>query len=228
MKKVYTCYVCGFPFVREEEACPEYCPACNAPKDQFLSEPFNGSIDNRRIHVDFPKPDPNWDPMNISYHHPKHFKAYSRHGRLRRFVLGYNDPEITRKFYEEVFDWDIINTEHADPDLPLMYCATGPGNPNWEPSVPSFGYGFLKAKAVEDTGSDPRFMVEVDDIEEALKKTVEYGGRVLKERYEVEGQAYAVVEDSEGNAMYYWQTPDTVTWKEPESQYLSQRQQKQK
>ena len=69
MKKIYTCYVCGFPFAVDESEVPELCPSCNSPKENYLVEPWNGSIEARRIHVDFPKPDPNWDPMNISYHH---------------------------------------------------------------------------------------------------------------------------------------------------------------
>ena len=40
---------------------------------------------------------------------------------------------------------------------------------------------------------------------------------MIREPYEVEGMRYAVIEDSEGTALYLWQTPDTVTWLEPES-----------
>ncbi len=223
MKRVYTCYVCSFPFAREEDNVPRYCPACGAPSSNYLSEPFNESIENRRIHVDPPKPDPNWDPMDISFHHPKDFKPHSRHGRIRRWVLHYDDPAVTRDFYTEVFGWDIINTELANEAEPAMFCATGPGNANWEPRFPSFGYGFLMPKSEDDTGADARFMVEVDEMEEALKKTVEYGGKIIKAPYEFEGQKFAIVEDSEGNAIYYWQTPDTVTWDEPESNYLSRK-----
>ena len=64
-------------------------------------------------------------------------------------------------------------------------------------------------------------MVEVDNIEDTLKKVVEFGGEVLKERFTVEGNDYAVIRDPEGNAMYIWETPSTVTWDEPESQNIS-------
>ena len=52
----------------------------------------------------------------------------------------------TRAFYKDVMDWDMYDTEHSDPKHPLIFCATGPGNANWEPKFPSFGYGYLKAK----------------------------------------------------------------------------------
>lgn len=223
MKKIYTCSVCSFPFAVEEEAVPELCPSCNSSKDNYLVEPWNGSIEARRIHVDFPKPDPNWDPMNISYHHPKQFPAHTRHGRVRRFVLPYDNDKLeqTRTFYKEAMDWDMYDTEHSDPAHPLIFCATGPGNANWEPKYPSFGYGYLRARSDDETGADPRFIVEVDNIEDTLKKVVEFGGKVLKERFSIEDNDYAVVQDGEGNAMYIWETPSTVTWDEPESQNIS-------
>ena len=218
MKYIYTCFTCGFPFAVEESECPEFCPSCSAPKSQYLVEPWNGSIEARRIHVDPPEPDPNWDKYNIAYHHCKQFPAGTRHGRVRRFVLPYEDAALTKKFYEEIFDWDIIPTEHADEKDPLMFAATGPGFANWEPRFPSYGFGFLKSVKSDDTGRNPRYMIEVDSIDELLPKLEAYGGKLLKAKYTVEGNEYAVVEDSEGNAFYIWQTPASVTFKEPESQ----------
>ena len=49
MKKVYTCYACGFPMAFEETEVPASCPGCGAPRSQFLEEPWLGSIDKRRI-----------------------------------------------------------------------------------------------------------------------------------------------------------------------------------
>lgn len=216
MLKLYTCYNCSFPFKADDEHLPDECPACGASPDNYLAEPYNEQ-EIRRIHVDPPFPDPNWDPMNLEWHMPKKFPPRSRNGRARRFVLEYDTPEQLRDFYTDVFGWDIIPTEHADPEQPLMYCATGPGNPNWEPRVVSFTYGFLKAKATEDTGSHPMYVIEVTDIDKTVALVIENGGKLLKERYQVEGNWYAVVEDTEGNGLYLWETPETVTWLEPES-----------
>ncbi len=63
-------------------------------------------------------------------------------------------------------------------------------------------------------------MIEEDSIDETLKKVVEFGGRVLRDKYTEDGQLYAVIADSEGYSWYLWQTPDTVTWEEPESQTI--------
>ena len=63
-------------------------------------------------------------------------------------------------------------------------------------------------------------MIEVDNLEETFQKVIEYGGKVLREPYIEDKQRYAVIEDSEGYAWYLWETPDTVTWEEPESQTI--------
>ena len=216
MLKLYTCYNCGFPFKSDDAELPTECPACGASPENFLAEPYNEQ-EIRRIHVDPPLPDPNRDPYNLEWHMPKDFPPLSRNGRVRRFVLNYDDPEVLRRFYTDAFGWDIINTEHSDSERPLMYCATGPGSPNWEPRVVSFTYGFLRDGKTEETGKKPMYVIEVSSIAETVKKVRENGGKVLKDTYEVEGMTYAVIEDSEGNALYLWQTPASVTWLEPES-----------
>lgn len=217
MKYIYTCFKCGFPMAMDESEVPEFCPSCNAPKSQYLVEPWCGSIEKRRIHVDPPEPDPNWDKYDISYHHPKQFPAGTRHGRVRRFVMEYDDAKVTKDFYDQVFDWDIIPAEcDQEKENPLMFCATGPGFPNWEPKFPSFGYGFLKPRGAFGANY-PRFVVEVDNIDALLPQVEGYGGKVLQGKFEMDGNLYALLEDSEGNPFYIWQTPDYVTFQEPES-----------
>ena len=216
MLKLYTCYCCGFPFKSDDQELPTECPASGANPDNFLVEPYNEQ-EIRRIHVDPPLPDPNRDPYNLEWHMPKDFPPRSRNGRLRRFVLEYDKPEQLKTFYQDLFGWDIINTEEAEEESPLMYCATGPGSSNWEPRVVSFCYGFLKDKKTDTTGKYPHYVIEVSSIEDTCKLVVENGGKVLKDTYEVDGMKYAIIEDTEGNALYLWQTPNTVTWMEPES-----------
>jgi len=217
MLRLYICYKCAFPFKADVQDIPQVCPGCGADPDQYLSEPYNEQ-EKRRIHVDPPLPDATRDPMDLSFHVPKRFPSHTRNGRLRRFVLEYDNAKILKDFYTDVFGWDIINTENASDENPLMYCATGPGNPNWEPRVVSFTYGFMAPKCAEVTGTFPMFMIEVDHIEETLELVEKFGGKLLKSRFTIEGNDYAIFEDSEGNKLYLWETPSTVTWNEPESQ----------
>lgn len=210
MKKIYTCFACGFPIAFEETEVPAACPGCGAPRSQFLEEPWCGSIEKRRIHVDPPEVDPNRDPFDISFHVAKDFVPLKGDGRVRRWIMGYNKGQAAeiRSFYEDIFEWDIIDVEGSDPENPVMYCATGPGTPDWEPRVCSFGYGFLVP--VEEGTVAPSMIIEVKNIDETLKKTVEFGGKVIKERFTVLGDDYAIIEDSEGNQYYLWELPDSV------------------
>lgn len=212
MKKIYTCFACGFPIEFEETEVPAACPGCGAPKSQFLEEPWCGSIDKRRIHVDPPAVDPNRDPFDISFHQAKDFAPAMGGGRTRRWVLGYNKGQAAeiRSFYEEIFGWDILDTKGSDPENPAMYCATGPGTPDWEPRVCSFTYGFLKPIEEGAQAPSPSFVVEVKDIEETLKKTVEFGGKIVLDRYTEGSEEYAVIEDSEGNRLFIWELKDIV------------------
>jgi predicted enzyme related to lactoylglutathione lyase len=219
-KKYYTCYVCSFGWKVDEDHVPEICPGCGASPDQYLIEPGDGS-QPRRMHVDPPQPDPDWDPMDTRYHHPKFFPARTRHGRIRRFVLPYDDAQVTRDFYADVFGWDILDVEGAGTAEPLLFAATGPGNANWEPRVPSFGYGYLEPRAAEGAVPTPRYVIEVDDLDATVAQVVEYGGRLLEGRHTRDGQQVAVIEDSEGTPLYLWETPATVTWDEPESQTMT-------
>ena len=218
MLKLYTCYKCCFPFKADDRNLPPRCPACNCGPEWFLGEPYNPE-EKRRIHVDPPEPEEGErDVFDISYHVAKRFPAGTRNGRLRRFVFEYTDAQRARRDYAELLDWDIVDCEGTDAAHPEMFCATGPGNPNWEPSVPSFIYGFLKDAGTDPTGMAPFFMIEVDNIEQTAARAERFGGRVLRGRYEANGQQYAALADSEGNAFYIWETPATVTWDEPESQ----------
>lgn len=206
MLKLYTCYKCCFPFKADDKNVPPRCPSCNCTPEWYLSEPYNEQ-EKRRIHVDPPEPEEGErDPLNIEYHVAKRFPENDRNGRLSKFVYQYHDAETVKKNYEELFDWDIITCENTDPESPLLYCATGPGTPDWEPSVPSFIYGFFKDERTDETGKAPFFMIEVSSIEDTIQKVLEYGGKVLKSRYTECGKDYAIIEDSEGNALYLWET----------------------
>jgi predicted enzyme related to lactoylglutathione lyase len=134
-------------------------------------------------------------------------------------VTYYDDLYKTREFYEKAFGWDTVPIECDQNALrPTLLCATGPGFPNWEPRFGSTGYGFLMPRENDPTGRQPRFMVEVDSIEDVLKKVGAYGGEVIRGAYVEDGKLYAVLADTEGNPFYVWQTPDDVTFREPESQ----------
>lgn len=205
-KYIYTCFVCGFPFVAEEEEMPTNCPGCGARPENYLKEPWTGSIETRRIHVDPPAVDENRDPYDISFHMAHDFDAFKGNGMVRRWVMDYDDAEVSKKFYEDVFGWDIVKTNGSDDKNPTLFCATGPGTDDWQPNVPSFTYGYLKKRNPQvKKSSCASFIVEVKDLGDTIKKIVEYGGKLIVPAYVEEGEAYALIEDCEGNTLYLWE-----------------------
>lgn len=205
-KYIYTCFACGFPFVSDENQIPQNCPSCGALPDEYLREPWTGDIRKRRIHVDPPPLIEKGDPFDINFHIAKDFAHQNGHGRVRRWVMTYDDPEVSKRFYEDVFGWDIIETRNSDPDNPVYYCATGPGTDDWQPDVPSFIYGYLKKRDPALKGFPPvSYVIEVKDLEETIRLSEEYGGRTLRARYSDEGEDYAIIADTEGNIIYLWE-----------------------
>ncbi len=207
MNRIYTCYNCGFVWKCDEDHIPAVCPTCGLGPEVYLSEPGD-DIPSRRIHVDPPKPIPDWPKYDTRYHPPHVFPEGTRNGQIRRFVMSYDDAKVSRDFYRDIFDWDIYECENTDPENPLMFCATGPGDENWEPTVPSFIYGYLRPRTSNPEGIDPLFMIQVDSIDETLEKVIEFGGKLLVDKYMEDNQLYCIIADSEGYPWYLWQTPD--------------------
>lgn len=213
-KKIQTCYTCGSAWDLEETDLVKVCPYCASTI--LFEEPFIDSFQKRRIHVDPAEPNPNLDPYDISFHPCRQFKKHSRHGQIRWAVMPYDDPALAKKFYEEVFGWDIVPAKGSSKTDPLYFAATGPGFDNWEPMFPSFCYAYLKAKC---GGKEPRIIVEVDDLAAILEQVTAYGGKVVRPSYEnEEGKPFAVLEDSEGNPFYVTETPKDLDWNAPENQ----------
>lgn len=214
---IYTCYKCSFAWTGPDEEVFTKCPTCGAGPEYFLKEEGNDVL-KRRIRVDWPAPVTDKPKYSTEWYPPKKCPPHTRNGRIRRFVINYDDAKEIRDFYANVFDWDIIDCENTDSENPLMFAATGPGSPNWEPRVPSFAYGYLRPKSSDPTGTYPRFMIEVDNLEETLAKIKEAGGEVLRERYQEDGYSFAMFRDTEGNPWFLWETPADTDWDAPESQ----------
>lgn len=214
-KVIQTCFTCGSAWDLEAADAVKVCPYCASTI--LFEEPFVDDFQNRRIHVDPAAPAPDIDRYDISFHPCKQFPAHSRHGQVRWSVVPYDDAELAKKFFTEVFGWDIVNAKGASGSDPLMFAATGPGWDNWEPMFPSFSYTYLKRKKAGQ--KNPRIIVEVNSLSEICKAVLPYGGKVLEAPYtNEEGKLYAVLEDSEGNPFYVTQTPDNLDWNAPENQ----------
>ena len=70
------------------------------------------------------------------------------------------------------------------------------------------GYGYLIPKTGNEAEPAPSFVVEVKDIDDILKQVPGLGGKVIRGRYQFEGEDYAVIQDSEGNRFYIWEVKE--------------------
>jgi predicted enzyme related to lactoylglutathione lyase len=106
--------------------------------------------------------------------------AYSMSGLMT------NDPEGAKRFYPEVFGWEIKGFDMGDDELVMW---TVPGYVGGEPQQPAprdVVATMLPPSANEDS-PPPHWSVDfwIADVEEAAAKVSELGGRVLAEPYDV-------------------------------------------
>jgi uncharacterized protein len=93
------------------------------------------------------------------------------------------DPERQRAFYGALFNWTVG-------DGPIMSFTAGLGAPIGGPG------GHIR----QGTNSRVNLYIQVRDLAESLRRTVELGGAVVFERFDVpNGPTLAAITDPEGN-----------------------------
>lgn len=121
-------------------------------------------------------------------------------GKVVHFEIPFDDGERARKFYREVFGWTI--DDQLIPHYSIVQ--TGPtDDEGWPEERGYIGGGMLKRESPADR---PVITIDVDDIDEALKKIEELGGQTLLGRQEVGEMGWAAYfKDVEGNLMGLFQ-----------------------
>ena len=102
------------------------------------------------------------------------------------FELRSHDPDATRAFFGDLFGWS-----YSEGGLPgYTYVGTGV-----EDSVPG-GIGPVQ-------GGEPMtvFFIGVADVEDALRKAVELGGRVVQPATSVPGVTFGLLADAQGQVV---------------------------
>ena len=125
-------------------------------------------------------------------------------GRVVHFEIPFDDGDRARSFYQEAFGWNI---QHV-PDLDYTMVSTGPTSERTGPTEPGYIGGGMMQRA--DFAQGPIITVDVDDIDSALVKVEELGGKTVRARQEVGQMGYAAYfQDPEGNLMGLWETAPT-------------------
>lgn len=121
-------------------------------------------------------------------------------GRVVHFEIPYDDGDRARAFYEKAFGWQLMTM----PEMGYTLVTTGPGG-DQGPTEP----GFINGGMMERQGpfTSPNIVIDVDNIEEALRAVNDAGGKTVQERQKVGDMGFAAYcTDTEGNLVGLWET----------------------
>jgi len=122
-------------------------------------------------------------------------------GKVVHFEIPVDDEDRARSFYASAFGWTMMPM----PEMGYTIVQTGPSDPQTGPTEPGFINGGMMRRDSDFTG--PNIVVDVEDIESALRDVVAAGGSTVEERKPVGEMGFAAYfRDSEGNLVGLWET----------------------
>jgi predicted enzyme related to lactoylglutathione lyase len=120
--------------------------------------------------------------------------------KVVHFEIPADDLARASDFYGSTFGWDLQEM----PELDYTTVTTSPVDEQQRPTEPGAINGGMM-KRVADTPS-PVITVNVDSIDDALKKVESAGGSTVRPRQEIPGMgAFAYFKDTEGNTLGLWE-----------------------
>jgi predicted enzyme related to lactoylglutathione lyase len=122
-------------------------------------------------------------------------------GRVVHFEVPFDDGDRARAFYSGAFGWTIMPM----PEMNYTMVSTGPTTENVGPSEPGYIGGGLTER--NELLQGPVITVDVDDIDSALAKIEQLGGKTVRSRQDIGGGMgfTAYFTDPEGNLMGLFQ-----------------------
>jgi predicted enzyme related to lactoylglutathione lyase len=122
--------------------------------------------------------------------------------KVVHFEIPVDDAGRARAFYGSVFDWGIQPMEGYDYSIALT---TPIDETTQMPTEPGAINGGLRPRTAETP--TPVIVIQVDSIDESLKKIEAEGGSTVSPRAEMPGMgAFAYFRDTEGNVIGLWET----------------------
>jgi predicted enzyme related to lactoylglutathione lyase len=124
--------------------------------------------------------------------------------KVVHFEIPVDDEARAKEFYGSVFEWDL---DSADMGGGVAYttATTVPVGEDRLPTEPgAINGGIMRRTADQAT---PIITIQVDSIDEALKKIEAGGGSTVQPRTQIPDLgAFGYFKDSEGNTMGLWET----------------------
>ena len=122
-------------------------------------------------------------------------------GQVVHFEIPADDMGRAQDFYREAFGWQLTTV----PEMGYTLVMTTPAGPDGRPSQPGAINGGMLTRQGPITA--PVVTIDVDDIDEALARIEELGGKAATPRQAVGDMGFsAYFTDSEGNLIGLWQT----------------------
>ncbi len=121
-------------------------------------------------------------------------------GRVVHFELPADDVDRAQTFYREAFGWAV----NSAPGMGYTLLGTTPSDSNGVPTEPGGINGGMLLR--QSPISHPVITVQVDDIDQALQRIEELGGKAVRGKESVGPIGFAAYfADSEGNVVGLWQ-----------------------
>jgi uncharacterized protein len=124
--------------------------------------------------------------------------------KVVHFEITYEDQERAKDFYRTVFEWD-LNDVPMGGGMNYTTATTVPIDEQMMPKEPGAINGGFTTKGAETPA--PVVTIQVDSIDDTLKKIEAEGGSVVTPRTPIPDMgAFAYFKDSEGNTMGLFET----------------------
>lgn len=124
--------------------------------------------------------------------------------KVVHFELPVDNANRAKKFYKEAFAWEFKDY----PDMDYIIVTTAPTDKNRMIKEPgAINGGMFQRGGMNEFVNFPTFSIEVENIDEAIKKIKNTGGLILKNKSAVGNMGLiAYFKDTEGNILSVWQS----------------------
>jgi hypothetical protein len=130
------------------------------------------------------------------------------------FEIPANDVERAKKFYNNLFGWNIEKLHGSTGDSQLTSVATGQPIEYWRITTTNdkenqgVGGGIMKRQMPEHHITN---YIGVDSVDEYSSKVDKLGGRVFVAKHAVPGMGYfALCSDTENNVFAIWESDENA------------------
>ena len=119
--------------------------------------------------------------------------------KVVHFEIPVENIDKAKEFYN-IFNWEIIDY----PNMDYAGVRTTPVDENHMPEKPGAINGGMMKKT--DQVSMPVVAIEVESIDNHVKKALSKGGKLIREKFEIHGMGYyCYIADPEGTVLGLWQ-----------------------